>query len=69
MLEIILKAIGYLILTGATLFIALAIHCAIGEHKEELVRDHGPDGWKFALAGDIFVFLLIIAGWIWILNR
>ena len=68
MLEIILKAIGYLILTGGALFMALAIHVAVGEQKEELIRDHGRDGWIWCVSINSLIFLLIVVGFILLLS-
>lgn len=68
MLEIILKVIACLILTGGALFMALAIHLACGEQKEELIQDHGRDGWIWVIGFNSFIFLLIVAGFILLLS-
>lgn len=68
MLELILKIIGYILLAGGTVFMALAIHLAFGEQKEELIQDHGRDGWIWVISINSFIFLLLIVGWVVLLN-
>lgn len=68
MLELVLKIIGYILLAGGTLFISLTLHLCLGEQKEELIRDFGRDGWMTSVVVNITIFLLLIVGWIVLLN-
>ena len=68
MLGTILSVIGYIILTIATIFMANAIRVSFRDRKG-LVEEFGATAWNVALLINVIFYLVIIAGWIFMLNR
>ena len=68
MFIIVLKAIAYIVLAVATIFMANAIRVSFRDRKG-LVEEFGDTAWNVALLINVIFYLVIIAGWIFMLNR